>query len=210
MALDACRYHAHPVDTPSYTTGSLACGNEVPPCPPLSCPRGSALSGFTARAPTHFTDRYGLRCLPGTRSAGATGSSARWCGRSQRSLPLQPTGRRLLRRRKWQRDNALTAGTVMDRTRTPLSIWFWAAYLVSSHTPGISGRPIPAPAWLEPLRDGVPDPRQTAARRSCRTTGRDFASEWPAARSSARCDASWVDVHGRAARTAAVAMIKAS
>ena len=36
------------------------------------------------------------------------------------------------------RDNALTAGTVMERTRTPLSIWFWAAYLVSSHTPGIS------------------------------------------------------------------------
>src|SRR5437016_3797445 len=27
---------------------------------------------------------------------------------------------------------------VMERTRTPLSIWFWAAYLVSSHTPGIS------------------------------------------------------------------------
>src|SRR5438309_3385187 len=26
----------------------------------------------------------------------------------------------------------------MERTRTPLSIWFWAAYLVASHTPGIS------------------------------------------------------------------------
>jgi hypothetical protein len=37
-----------------------------------------------------------------------------------------------------QRDNALTAGTVMERSRTPLSIWFWAAYLVSSHTPGMS------------------------------------------------------------------------
>jgi hypothetical protein len=34
--------------------------------------------------------------------------------------------------------DTLTAGTVMERTRTPLSIWFWAAYLVSSHTPGIS------------------------------------------------------------------------
>jgi hypothetical protein len=32
----------------------------------------------------------------------------------------------------------VAAGTVMKRTRTPLSIWFWAAYLVSSHTPGMS------------------------------------------------------------------------
>jgi hypothetical protein len=44
----------------------------------------------------------------------------------------------VLRCRKCQRDNALTAGTVMERTRTPLSIWFWAAYLLSSHTPGMS------------------------------------------------------------------------
>src|ERR1700692_4721676 len=28
-----------------------------------------------------------------------------------------------------------TAGTVMERTHTPLSTWFWAAYLVSSQTP---------------------------------------------------------------------------
>jgi hypothetical protein len=26
----------------------------------------------------------------------------------------------------------------MERTHTPLSVWFWAAYLVSSQTPGIS------------------------------------------------------------------------
>jgi transposase-like protein len=32
----------------------------------------------------------------------------------------------------------LTVGTVMERSRTPLSIWFWAAYLVASQTPGIS------------------------------------------------------------------------
>jgi hypothetical protein len=30
------------------------------------------------------------------------------------------------------------AGTVMERTHTQLSVWFWAAYLVSSQTPGIS------------------------------------------------------------------------
>jgi transposase-like protein len=30
------------------------------------------------------------------------------------------------------------AGTVMERSHTPLSIWFWAAYLVASQTPGMS------------------------------------------------------------------------
>jgi len=33
---------------------------------------------------------------------------------------------------------SVTAGTVMHKTRTPLSLWFWAAYLVATHTPGIS------------------------------------------------------------------------
>jgi transposase-like protein len=35
-------------------------------------------------------------------------------------------------------DTSLTAGTVMHRTRTPLTHWFWAAYLVATHTPGLS------------------------------------------------------------------------
>jgi hypothetical protein len=30
------------------------------------------------------------------------------------------------------------AGTIMHRTHTPISTWFWAAYLVSSQTPGMS------------------------------------------------------------------------
>jgi DNA-directed RNA polymerase subunit RPC12/RpoP len=33
---------------------------------------------------------------------------------------------------------SLTAGTVMHRTRQPLPIWFWAAYLVTTQTPGMS------------------------------------------------------------------------
>jgi transposase-like protein len=32
----------------------------------------------------------------------------------------------------------VTAGTVLHRTRTPLTQWFWAAYLVTTHTPGLS------------------------------------------------------------------------
>jgi len=34
----------------------------------------------------------------------------------------------------------VTAGTVMHRTRTPLRTWFWAAYLVATHHPGISAK----------------------------------------------------------------------
>lgn len=44
----------------------------------------------------------------------------------------------VLRCRKCQADTSLTAGTVMQGTRTPLSVWFWAAYLVASLTPGMS------------------------------------------------------------------------
>ena len=40
--------------------------------------------------------------------------------------------------RKCRRETRLTVGTVMERTHTPLSVWFWAAYLVASQTPGIS------------------------------------------------------------------------
>jgi transposase-like protein len=40
--------------------------------------------------------------------------------------------------RKCRRQTSLTVGTVMQRTHTPLSTWFWGAYLVSSMTPGIS------------------------------------------------------------------------
>ena len=44
----------------------------------------------------------------------------------------------VLRCRKCRRDTGLTVGTVMARSHTPLSAWFWSAYLVSSQTPGVS------------------------------------------------------------------------
>ena len=40
--------------------------------------------------------------------------------------------------RKCRSQTGLTVGTVMERSRTPLSVWFWAAYLVASQTPGMS------------------------------------------------------------------------
>ena len=44
----------------------------------------------------------------------------------------------ILRCRACQRDSGLMAGTVMERSHTPLNVWFWAAYLISSQTPGMS------------------------------------------------------------------------
>jgi hypothetical protein len=47
------------------------------------------------------------------------------------------------RRRVWQckrcgAQTSVTAGTVMHNTQTPLRLWFWAAYLVAMHHPGVS------------------------------------------------------------------------
>jgi hypothetical protein len=44
----------------------------------------------------------------------------------------------VLRCKACRKDVALTAGTIMERTHTPLTTWFWATYLVSSLTPGLS------------------------------------------------------------------------
>ena len=46
-------------------------------------------------------------------------------------------------RRVWQckrcgAQTSVTAGTVMHGTRTPLQLWFWAAYLLATRHPGIS------------------------------------------------------------------------
>lgn len=48
------------------------------------------------------------------------------------------TRRGVLRCRKCRRETWLTAGTVMERTHTPLITWFWAAYLITSQTQGMS------------------------------------------------------------------------
>ena len=45
----------------------------------------------------------------------------------------------VLRCRKCRQNTGLTVGTVMERSHTPLNVWFWAAYLVASQTPGMCG-----------------------------------------------------------------------
>jgi hypothetical protein len=65
------------------------------------------------------------------------GFVCRQCGATDE--PYRFTNRPgVLRCRHCDRDTSLTAGTVMERTHTPLSVWFWAAYLVTSQTPGMS------------------------------------------------------------------------
>src|SRR3954449_2178591 len=46
--------------------------------------------------------------------------------------------RDLLQCRACRRQTSVTAGTVLGRTRLPLPLWFAAAYLVTTHTPGFS------------------------------------------------------------------------
>ena len=45
--------------------------------------------------------------------------------------------------RKCRHQTSLTVGTVMERSHTSLSTWFWAAYLVASQTPGICTKVTP-------------------------------------------------------------------
>lgn len=50
--------------------------------------------------------------------------------------------RKLYQCKRCKHQTSLTAGTVMHRTRTPLHIWFWAIYLVSSDKRGHAALPI--------------------------------------------------------------------
>ena len=85
------------------------------------------------------------RLFPNDAACAAYLEKARWgggfvCGHCQAvGEPFRFANRPgVLRCRKCRRDTALTAGTVMALSHTPLSIWFWAAYLVTSQTPGLS------------------------------------------------------------------------
>ena len=81
------------------------------------------------------------------------------------------------RRVLWQckdcgQQTSVTAGTVMHATRTPLRSWFWAAYLVATHHPGISAKQLQrqlglsryATAWLilQKLRRAMVAPEREA------------------------------------------------
>ncbi len=60
------------------------------------------------------------------------------CPRCQQGEALELPTRLLWRCRGCGHDTSVTAGTVLHRTRVPLTQWFWAAYLVATQTPGFS------------------------------------------------------------------------
>lgn len=70
---------------------------------------------------------------------------------------------------------SLTAGSVMHGTRTSLRLWFWAAYLVATHHPGISAKQLQRQlglsryetAWLilQKLRRAMVAPEREPLRR---------------------------------------------
>ncbi len=60
------------------------------------------------------------------------------CGHKDEPYRIRTTAPIVFRCRSCKLGTSLTAGTVMDHTRTPLSIWFWGAYLVTTQTPGQS------------------------------------------------------------------------
>src|SRR3974390_1463514 len=65
------------------------------------------------------------------------------------------------------RQTSATAGTVMHRSKLPLTTWFWAAHLMATHSNGMSGRQLEdqlgvtyKTAWLlaQKLRRSMVDP----------------------------------------------------
>ena len=46
---------------------------------------------------------------------------------------IQIPGHRPIRLRKCRKNTGQTVETVMERSHTPLRVWFWAAHLVASH-----------------------------------------------------------------------------
>jgi hypothetical protein len=60
------------------------------------------------------------------------------CGHADKPYRFPSRSSVVLRCRKCKLNASLTASTVMQSTHTPLSTWFWGAYLVTTQTPGQS------------------------------------------------------------------------
>lgn len=53
---------------------------------------------------------------------------------------------KVLKCRSCHQDASVTAGTVMHRSKTSVHVWFWAAYLIATQTPGVSALELPKKA----------------------------------------------------------------
>jgi hypothetical protein len=60
------------------------------------------------------------------------------CGRRDAPYRFGTRSSIVLRCRACKKNTSLTAGTVMQSSHKPLSVWFWGAYLMTTQTPGQS------------------------------------------------------------------------
>ena len=61
----------------------------------------------------------------------------------------------VLRCRKCRQNTGLTVGTVMERSHTPLNVWFWAALSGRQSDARHVRRAVSAATWSFALRDGL-------------------------------------------------------
>jgi transposase-like protein len=86
------------------------------------------------------------RVFPDDAACAAYLESLRWpggfvcssCERKDDPYRFKTRSSVVLRCRGCKKNTSLTAGTVMQSSHTPLSVWFWAAYLITTQTPGQS------------------------------------------------------------------------
>jgi hypothetical protein len=66
---------------------------------------------------------------------------------------------------------SLTAGTILHNTKTPLTAWFWAAYLAVTDKRGLSALLLQRQLGLSRYEDRLDDVAQVAARHGERRAG---------------------------------------
>src|SRR4051794_2856704 len=90
------------------------------------------------------------------------------------------------------RQTSITAGTVMHRSKLPLTVWFWAAHLMATHSNGMSAVQLEAQlgityktAWLlaqkrEDRNDAAHRRAQIVSWAPITDTTRGRSARWPA------------------------------
>jgi transposase-like protein len=102
--------------------------------------QGMEMRGFPASLPEF------QRVFPDDAACAAYLEHLRWpagfvcahCGHQEEPYRFPSRSSVVLRCRACKKNTSLTVGTVMRSSHTPLSTWFWAAYLLTTQTPGMS------------------------------------------------------------------------
>lgn len=91
------------------------------------------------------------------------------------SVAARPRGRKC---RSCHHESSVTAGTVKHRSKTSIHVWFWAAYLVATQTPGVSAMELQKPLGISRYETSFPllHKRRSALVRPHRDK---IGDEWP-------------------------------